>query len=108
MNYCHSNLYCQYWLENLRQDFVCGRSHKVLLDWSIALSSQNDKVDIIGFSAFCDLVADYSFLNQPMNRIILHELMRSQVMQLIFRPGPHSGPGIDKMALMKGELDRRG
>ena len=80
----------------------------MLFDWSIAMRPQNDKVDIVGFSAFCNPVADCSFLNQPMNRIILDELMRSEITQLIFRPGPHPGHGIDKMALMEAELDRRG
>ncbi len=41
----HSDLYCQNRLGHLRQDFACGCSHKVLLDWSIAMRPQNDKVD---------------------------------------------------------------
>ena len=72
------------------------------------MGPKNDEVGIVGDSAFRDLVAHWSFLNQPMDRLILNELIGCKVLQLVSRPSLHFGHSISKIALPDAELDRVG
>ena len=70
------------------------------------MGSENDEVGVVAVGTFHDGVAHWSFLDDPMHRLILNEWIWCEILQLVFRPDPRLGNSISKIALPDTKPDR--